>query len=418
MKRLFLAAIFVLIAVSLLQTWPSTTFADYTPVYSDGHGCVNMDSLFSGSVRTELDAKGNYSYGMATITIPTGACPEIITFASYQHNGTLLPYEDQKLFDYISAWYGPGTHQIGPLRIACNFQTDLYFGSVVSVWPKEGAIVIPGPGVGGSVYIAANAVEHQVCAPPPSSSDKLSCSIAFDKNPIDKGGETIIHWTSSGARLFYIKAIGYVSSSGSTTVAPSQTTDYSGYVNDAADEIGNTFNCPATLTVSGTQCPIGQVLQNGVCVVQCPGGYVEQNGECVFSACPSGYILQGTSCIVSNLCATPPLCSGNDLVNSCTGALIQSCAFGCASGACNPPPALSATLNASPSLLHAGNTTAVSWSATNADSCTVHGSNGNSWGGTSSSGHMSSPSRGRPSTRSTASRSPALFLHSSTRASP
>ena len=32
--------------------------------------------------------------------------------------------------------------------------------------------------------------------------------------------------------------------------------------------------------------------------------------------------------------------AGNDLVSGCTGDIIQTCAWGCTSGACNPPPAL------------------------------------------------------------------------------
>ena len=47
------------------------------------------------------------------------------------------------------------------------------------------------------------------------------------------------------------------------------------------------------------------------------------------TACPSGYVQQGNQCVLSNQCTTPPRCSGNDLVNSCTGETIQSCAYGC-----------------------------------------------------------------------------------------
>ena len=230
-----------------------------------------------------------------------------------------------------------------------------------------------------------------------SDSSSLSCSVTFDKNPISQGSSTTIHWTSSGAQLFYINNIGYVGRSGSAILAPSQTTDYSGYVNDKADGTGNTVSCPAPpLVVSSTQCPPGQVLQpSGTCAAQCPIGYVWDGAQCVFSACPSGYILQGNQCVVSNQCTTPPHCSGNDLVNSCTGATIQTCSFGCASGACIPPASLSATLNAAPSLLHRGNTTTVLWSSTNADSCTIQGTNGDSWTGTTSSGKTSSPIQGQ-----------------------
>ena len=90
-------------------------------------------------------------------------------------------------------------------------------------------------------------------------------------------------------------------------------------------------------------------------------------------------------------CNLAPRCSGNDLVDSCTGATIQSCSYGCRSGACYVVPAPSAALKAIPSLVHSGDTTIVSWSALNVASCTLSGTNGNSWTGTSSSGKTSSP---------------------------
>ena len=167
------------------------------------------------------------------------------------------------------------------------------------------------------------------------STTALSCAITFDQNPIPSGGTTI-RWSSSNAQLFYINSIGYVSGSGSASVAPSSSTDYSGYVNDKADGTGNTVSCAAALTVSGGQCPAGQTLQNGVCVSLCPVGYTFQNGACVFTACPAGYVLQGTQCVRSNLCTTPPHCSGDNLVNSCTGA-ISKLATGAARRACAIP---------------------------------------------------------------------------------
>ena len=51
-------------------------------------------------------------------------------------------------------------------------------------------------------------------------------------------------------------------------------------------------------------------------------------------------------------------------------------------------------------------------------SCSVHGANGDSWTGTSSTGHMSSPSKARPSTRYTASASPTPSLPPSTSRRP
>lgn len=217
----------------------------------------------------------------------------------------------------------------------------------------------------------------------PSSSGNLSCSITFDQNPINRGDQTQIHWSSTGAQLFYINNIGYVGGSGSAILAPGS---------------GNTVSCPtASLVVSNTQCPPGYVLQNDSCVFSggCPVGYVLQGNQCTFSSCPSGYVKQGNQCVLQGQCGTPPVCQGNNLVNSCTGATIQTCSLGCASGACIAPPALNANLRAAPSLLHVGDTSTISWSSTNAASCSAHGSNGDSWTGVSSSGKMTSPIQGQ-----------------------
>ncbi len=62
-----------------------------------------------------------------------------------------------------------------------------------------------------------------------------SCSVTFDQNPIDAGASTIMRWASTGASLFYIKNVGYVSASGSAQVSPAETTDYSGYATGSGD---------------------------------------------------------------------------------------------------------------------------------------------------------------------------------------
>ena len=119
--------------------------------------------------------------------------------------------------------------------------------------------------------------------------------------------------------------------------------------------------------------------------------WATQTFACAFSVCPAGYTLQGNTCVLANQCATPPKCSGNDLVDSCTGATIQSCSYGCASGACVVVAPPSATLRAIPSLVHSGDTTTVSWASQNTTSCIVSDANGESWAGISSSGKTSRP---------------------------
>ncbi len=251
--------------------------------------------------------------------------------------------------------------------------------------PIQFSIALP-PGVAGDLGI-----EVQAPPPPPPT-----CSITFDNNPIAWGGKTVIHWSSTRAAVFYINSIGYVAGSGSVNVSPLGTTDYSGHVNDAADGSGQAGQCAANLVVTGGQCPEGQFLRAGVCVSQCPVGYTFQNGSCVFTACPAGYIKDASNkCVLSTACTTPPHCEANDLVDSCTGETIRTCDWGCAGGACKAIPAPSATLKAVPLLVHSGDVTTVSWTSFNTDSCNVHGTNGDSWTGISSTGHTSSPILGQ-----------------------
>ena len=154
----------------------------------------------------------------------------------------------------------------------------------------------------------------------------------------------------------------------------------SGYVNS-----GTTLTASRTYSLSGQkQIQVVAINDQGA---QSPWTTYSPS----ICACPAGYTLQGNSCVLANQCATPPHCSGNDLINSCTGATIQTCSLGCASGACNTAPAPSATLNATPSLVHSGDISTISWSAINVASCAVRGTNGDSWTGTSSSGKTSQP---------------------------
>jgi hypothetical protein len=248
--------------------------------------------------------------------------------------------------------------------------------------------------------VSATIVDNQPPPPPPPSPPpppptSPTCSITFDKNPISSGEKTKIHWSSTRAALFYINTIGYVGGSGSVSVSPSGTTDYSGSVNDKADGSGTSARCPATLVVSGGMCAEGEILRGRDCVSQCPVGYTYQNGSCVFSACPSGYVKRDNKCVRSTECTTPPRCDGNDLVNSCTGDTISTCDWGCAAGACKAAPAPSATLKAVPLLVHSGGTTSVSWSAFKVASCTVRGTNGDSWTGKASDGKTSSAISGQ-----------------------
>ena len=257
-----------------------------------------------------------------------------------------------------------------------------------------------------------------VCSP---TSINLSCNVTFDKNPINNGESTHINWSSTdNPTAFYLNSIGYVGASDSTSVAPSQTTDYSGTVykcptgttlsadrtqcNGTSITTPTTATCPATLTVSGNQCSVGQHWDGTSCVADnCLVGQhwdVSLN-QCV-SDCLVGQHWNGTSCVADNcaagqhwdassnqcvndICVPTNICNGNDVVNSCTGEIIQTCVAPrqCLAGACTIPAPSVSTWKVSPLLVRSGGFATVTWSVLNAASCTVSSSIGDSWTGLS-----------------------------------
>ena len=115
------------------------------------------------------------------------------------------------------------------------------------------------------------------------------------------------------------------------------------------------------------------------------------NGACVWSGCPEGFIQQGSQCVLENQCTSLPYCQGNDLLNGCTHERIQSCQWGCASGACKGVPSPTAALSASPAIVIKGRTTKLSWNSANTASCTLTGGNGDSFTGFSAINKVSGP---------------------------
>jgi len=118
---------------------------------------------------------------------------------------------------------------------------------------------------------------------------------------------------------------------------------------------------------------------------------------------------------VAYSCTPQNICTDGNVVNSCTGATIQLCSYSCSAGACTVPPPTSFTgftdsdggsqsghLAVKPSLIRAGGTTQVYWNISNISTCTVSGTNGDSWsgsaagcsGGTCFSGASGKASRG------------------------
>jgi len=270
-----------------------------------------------------------------------------------------------------------------------------------------------------------------------------TCAVTFSKNPINKGDNSTLSYTSANAVWTSINNVGFVNenTNGSFNVSPIVTTDYTCTVADVA---GNQYNYPATLTVNSNSCPAGQhwngtacvpdncpsgqhwdVVQNK-CVSDCPAGQHWNGTQCVPDTCPVGQHWDGTQCVndncpigthwdgtqcVSNSCplgthwngtaCVPDNCPANTHWNG-TACVPDNCPAGthwngtqCVSNCpvgqhwngtqCVPdvPAPIVVLWKVAPLLVKQGNTVTVSWQVQNVTSCTVRSNNGDSWTGLS-----------------------------------
>jgi hypothetical protein len=184
------------------------------------------------------------------------------------------------------------------------------------------------------------------------------CSIGASPSAVQAGQSATLTWAADTTFGFFTlntsgsidPGIGSVSPSGTQIVSPPASTIY---------------------MYHGTQSLFGVPVRNFSCSVQ-----ISVNA-------PAGGGFTGGACF------TGYYCSGSDLYikESCRGAgqLIQTCAFGCSGAACLAPPPPSGNIRAIPQLVRSGDVTNVSWSAANVSSCTVSGTDSDSWSGASGS---------------------------------
>jgi len=125
---------------------------------------------------TNKSVTGSVDGANAIFTVPEGACPIKVSFSSYSHAGTIRPFEDQVLVENITNTYGPGTYNLGSVKLSCNWQTDLYYGDV-----QEHL----NPSYGHSDLIAYDYVENQNCTTP---APVCTFDIVSDSKTIIEGG--------------------------------------------------------------------------------------------------------------------------------------------------------------------------------------------------------------------------------------
>jgi len=171
--------IFVLVPVFVFLSFSITSMVFAEPE-NTSEGCTEV------SIN---DLSGSVDGASATLHVPAGACPVRVSFSSYEHAGTIVPFEAQILTDNITDTYGPGSHEIGELDIACNWQTDLYLGNT-----QEHLI----PNVGHTDLIAYDFAENQDC-----EEENLYCADGVKLTPIEfqqaisEGAITYTHFSKN-----------------------------------------------------------------------------------------------------------------------------------------------------------------------------------------------------------------------------
>jgi hypothetical protein len=167
-----------------------------------------------------------------------------------------------------------------------------------------------------------------------------SCTLSLSPTSVTQGNSSTLSYSSSNASSFSISSVGSETpnTTGSTSVHPSVSTIYTG----SATAGGVTNQCSATLAVSCTQS------------WSCSGQTIVQTN---------------TNCSTTNLstCVAPQYCQADS--SSCLAPAITE----------NPSGNLTGNLQVIPNIVSSGETTKVYWNVSNAQSCTVTGTNGDHW---------------------------------------
>jgi len=142
---------------------------------------------------------------------------------------------------------------------------------------------------------------------------------------------------------------------------------------------GNNINDNGNVDTTNTCSKPNQCNADGNVVNACTGGLVE---TCKYG-CTNG--------VCNKTCTSGNICDADGNVHDrCTDVLVKTCKYGCTGSSCNgSPSATISTFSVLPSLVQKGDTTTVKWSTKYVTSCSVTGTNGDSWTGTS--GTQTSP---------------------------
>ncbi len=381
--------ILVLLLCVFVAAVPSESLAQYVV----GQTCVNSSTVnvsiqaptgiatnFLLCDHMAQSCRGNFSAGqIRTLSYPAGGSyPQASWFYSYQYSGHDQWTNGQTIFSFT-------------VRNDCVAPTAaLYVRNVTTngSWTSGNPTIAPGDEIafqwstanaascsGTNVTLSGTSGTQTTVTEPTAGTSRTytlsctgskygsvsrsitvttsatpTCSISLSPNPLYQGESSTLTWSSANATSFYIQNVGYVNSLGSTSVAPSADTSYTGTVSGP----GGSASCSGTQDLTVYQyCPFnGQNIAHGSSV----------------TAYQSATMPYGSSCVSQ--------------VRSCSnGTLSGSYQYsGCTVDEVPPPP--SGSISVAPATVPLGTIATVTWSSDGADSCTVTGG-GNSWSGTS-----------------------------------
>ncbi|MDO8552376.1 MAG: InlB B-repeat-containing protein, partial [bacterium] len=258
------------------------------------------------------------------------------------------------------------------------------------------------PSGGSCIAAACTNLPSNASAYPTPDNTGLSANTAYTYSATD-----------TSTKCQYTCRSGFTSSGGSCVATACTNLPSNASAYPAPDNTGLSANTAYTYSATDTATK---------CQYTCRSGFTSSGGSCIAAACtnlPSNasayptpdntglsantaytYSATDTSTKCQYTCQNGPaeyFCNDSDRYQrntNCTEQFVETCWYGCSDGACLlPPPILPVTsgpdqlsghLQAIPSLVRSGETTRLRWNMDNVSSCSVTGSNGDSWNGGSS----------------------------------
>jgi hypothetical protein len=284
--------------------------------------------------------------------------------------GAWVPIAAQQVSGgYQVAWYYPPTnvYTAWSTDSSGNYITNIVGSVSLSTFESDApqfdayvndAFPVTGLPIGSHTIVmtTANALQFNpsnAATVTVKSNNPPSCTLSASPSSITQGGSSTLSWSCTNATSCTGTNFSTGgSTSGSTSVSPTQTTTYTG----SCTGPGGTSN------FSG----------NGQVAVTCTQSW----------SCSGQTIVQtNTNCSTTNLatCTSPAFCQSG--ANQC---LYPAISF-------TPSGSYSGQLQLIPNLVSPGESTQVHWSVANAEGCTVTGTNGDSWTG------LISPTNGKTS---------------------